>query len=152
MNTALPDPPGRAAVVFGSGGGIGAALVGALAASGDYARIHAGSRRGAGPVATRVHPFRYDLTDEASIATATQDIGEPVDLVIVASGVLHDVEHAVTPEKSFRAIDGDAMARVFAINTIGPALVAKHMLPLLPRGVHCRYSRGSPRPYRFCRH
>ena len=37
------------------------------------------------------------------------------------------------PERSYKQIDADAMARVFHLNTIGPALVAKHFLPLLPR-------------------
>jgi len=126
--------PDLTAVVFGAGGGIGAALVSALAASGRYARIHAGSRSGTEPTDNAtIHRFAFDLTDEASIAAAARAIGEPVDLVVVASGVLHDAAHGVAPEKSFRAIDGEAMARVLAVNTIGPALIAKHMLPLLPR-------------------
>ena len=37
------------------------------------------------------------------------------------------------PERSYKQIDGAAMDEVFRLNTIGPALVAKHMLPLLPR-------------------
>ena len=81
-----------------------------------------------------VVPFVYDLTDEAGIATAAQAIIGEVELVIVATGVLHDDAHAVRPERSYRALDGAAMARVLAINTIGPALIAKHFLSLLPRG------------------
>ena len=37
------------------------------------------------------------------------------------------------PEKNYRAQSPDAYARAFAINATGPALVAKHFLPLLPR-------------------
>ena len=38
----------------------------------------------------------------------------------------------MAPEKSWRQLDGASMARAFAINAIGPALVMKHFLPLLP--------------------
>lgn len=37
------------------------------------------------------------------------------------------------PEKTLRAIQPEAMARMFAVNTIGPALIAKHWLPRLPK-------------------
>lgn len=79
-------------------------------------------------------PFSFDLTDEPSIALAAESIaaGGPLDLVIVATGILHG-DGANMPEKSWRTIDGAEMAEIIAINTIGPALVAKHMLPLLRR-------------------
>jgi NAD(P)-dependent dehydrogenase (short-subunit alcohol dehydrogenase family) len=41
-----------------------------------------------------------------------------------------------SPEKALRALDGAAMAELFAVNTIGPALIAKHFAPLLPRDRH----------------
>jgi NAD(P)-dependent dehydrogenase (short-subunit alcohol dehydrogenase family) len=37
------------------------------------------------------------------------------------------------PERSWREVDAAAMARAFAVNAIGPALLMKHFLPLLPR-------------------
>ena len=123
----------RCAAVFGASGGIGAALVKALAERG-VGTIYAGSRSGDVPGGPSVRPFRFDLTDEASIAAAAQAMCDtPPDLVIVASGAL-TLPDGTGPEKSLKQIDGAAMARVFALNTIGPALVAKHMLPLLPRG------------------
>lgn len=122
----------RSAAVFGASGGIGAALVRDLLARG-VPRVYAGSRSGEVPGGEAVHPFHFDLSDEASIASAAQAMREaPPELVIVASGVL-TLEGGKGPEKSLKQIDGEAMARVFALNTIGPALVAKHMLPLLPR-------------------
>ena len=39
----------------------------------------------------------------------------------------------LTPEKSWRDLDVAHMARSFAVNAIGPALLMKHFLPLLPR-------------------
>lgn len=50
---------------------------------------------------------------------------------MVATGFLHD--EAQRPEKSWRELDHAQMARSFALNVIGPALIMKHLLPLLPR-------------------
>lgn len=121
------------AVVFGASGGIGAALVGALSASGRWSRVWAGSRNGSLAV-PGTKPFAFDLTDEASIAAAAALVGagEPVGLVFIATGVLSDGA-ALQPEKSFKAQSGESYARAFAINAIGPALIGKHFLPLLPR-------------------
>lgn len=121
--------------VFGAGGGIGAALVDLLLARADVAMVHAGSRRGDGPVGERRANFGFDLLDEASIAAATAQMAEagPLDRVIVATGLLQDLPQ-VRPERSWSAIDPEALARVFAINATGPALIAKHVLPHLARG------------------
>ena len=55
----------------------------------------------------------------------------PVDLIIVAAGVLHDGE--LQPEKALKDLSLDNFYSVFNINTFGTALAAKHFLPLLPR-------------------
>ena len=117
----MTDSTDLSAVVFGASGGIGAALVAALDGSGRYARVHAFSR------ATGL-----DLEDEASIAAAAVEVGAgpPPGLVLLATGVLHS---GFEPERSYRALDPGQMARDYRVNTIGPALIAKHLLPLLPR-------------------
>ena len=121
----------RKAAIFGSSGGIGAALVRALA-EGDV-EVLAGSRSGTSPALAGVTPFAFDLTDEASIAAAVEPWkDDPPDLVIVATGVL-TLPDGTGPERSFKALDGDALVEMVRINTIGPALIAKHVLPLLPR-------------------
>jgi NAD(P)-dependent dehydrogenase (short-subunit alcohol dehydrogenase family) len=122
--------PFRRAAIFGASGGIGGALATRLAERG--VEVWAGSRSGtAADPALRA--FRFDLSDEASIAAAAAAMAEaPPDLVVVASGVL-TLADGSGPERSYRQIDGAAMEEVFRLNTIGPALVAKHMLPLLPR-------------------
>jgi NAD(P)-dependent dehydrogenase (short-subunit alcohol dehydrogenase family) len=118
----------RHAVVVGSSGGIGAALCRGLADGG--AQVHALSRNGSTPD-PRVTHGRIDIEDEASIAHAASLIfdPEPLDLVIVASGLLHSA--AVAPEKSYRQLSAASLERYFAVNATGPALVAKHFLPLL---------------------
>lgn len=123
---------GLRCAVFGASGGIGAALVQALAARADVAQVHAGSRHGAGPDQAKVRAFAFDSQDETSIAAACAGIGAPLDMVLVATGRLTRADGA-GPEKAFRAVTGDGLAELFAINAIGPALIAKHVQPLLPR-------------------
>lgn len=127
----------RSACVFGATGGIGSALVRALATRDDVAVVHAGGRvlpeLPDCPGGDKVRPFRFDLGDEASILAAVEEIaGTPPDLVIVATGVLAFAD-GTAPEKSLRALDGDKMAEMFMRNAIGPALIAKHMLPRFAR-------------------
>jgi len=96
-------------------------------------RVFSGSRGGRGVPREGVTPFHWDLTDETSIADAARLISAaPLDLVIVASGAL-TLEDGTGPERSLKQVKADTMSDLFAINTIGPALVAKHFLPLLPR-------------------
>ena len=122
------------AVVIGASGGIGAALVAALAAMpGRPGSVLALSRRPV-PAAACVVPGRIDIADEASIAAAARMAAEhgPPGLVIVATGALHQ-PGGNQPEKSWRALDADALLHAYQVNAVGPALVAKHFLPLLPR-------------------
>jgi NAD(P)-dependent dehydrogenase (short-subunit alcohol dehydrogenase family) len=118
-------PTGGLAVVVGSSGGIGRALLGRLAAQPRF-RAALGLGRSSSP--------HVDLTDEESIAQAArrvQGLGADVRLVIDATGFLH--REGFAPEKSWRDLDAAQMASAFAVNAVGPALLMKHFLPLLPR-------------------
>ena len=123
----------QSAVVFGASGSIGSALVRQLAASGQYGTVYAGARGPLLDLPKGAAAFQFDLTDEETIAAAARSFAAPPALVIVATGTLHDPSRGIAPEKSWRMIDPAAMARLMAINAIGPALIAKHLLPLLPR-------------------
>lgn len=95
--------------------------------------IHAGSRAGEGPVGDPFRPFTFDLTDEDSIARAVEAMrADPPEWVIVATGVL-TLPDGTGPERTLKRLDPSAMAEVLSLNTIGPALIAKHILPLMPR-------------------
>lgn len=123
----------HSACVFGASGGIGQALCETLAARGVEV-VHAGSRRGVGPEGAGFQPFAFDLADEASIAAAAETMrSEPPEWVIIATGVL-TLPDGTGPERTYKRLDPVAMAEVFALNTIGPALIAKHMLAIMPRG------------------
>lgn len=124
---------GFGAVVIGASGGLGAAFVSALAAAPEVGAILALSRRGTAAPSAKVTPGRLDLQDEASIAAAAGlAAGMSPRLVIVATGMLHTAE-GQRPEKRLADLDPDQMARSFAINAIGPALVAKHFVAAMPR-------------------
>lgn len=117
-------PPGGLAVIVGASGGIGDALQRALSGSASFERVIGLSRTADG----------FDLTDEATIAKAAGSVaalGISPRLIIVATGLLHDDD--MQPEKSLRQLNPEHLARSFATNAIGPILVAKHFLPLLPR-------------------
>ena len=118
-------PDGGTAVVIGATGGIGGAFVAALERDERFARVVGLGRRTDPPL---------DLTDEGSIvrvAASLAEIGPPPRLVIDATGFLHGDGDG--PEKSLRDLDARRLARAFALNAIGPALLMKHLLPLLPR-------------------
>lgn len=118
----MTETPNESAVVVGASGGVGAALADAVRASGRFASVHALSRSGTG----------LDLADETSIAAAAAAVatGPAPTLILVATGVLHS---GYEPERSYRTLDPEHMQRDYRINTIGPALVAKHFAPLMPR-------------------
>lgn len=127
-------PEGSRAVIIGASGGLGGAFTRALAAHPAIDFVHALSRRGDHAGGDRLTSGTIDITDEPSVAAAAEaaTADGPLDLVIVATGILHEGE-AFAPEKRMRDIDPAIMRRVFDVNTIGPALVAKHFLPALRR-------------------
>lgn len=110
---------GSHALVIGASGGIGSALVAALAARGDDVTRLSRSEDG------------LDLTDPSSVETHLGALKGPFDTVFVATGAL-EIDGAV-PEKSLSAVTADAMAAQFALNTIGPALCLRHAPRLLSR-------------------
>lgn len=123
-------PHARCTAIFGASGGIGAALCQEAVRRGS--RLWAGTRSGDSGLSD-VRDFAFDLAQESTLADAAAMMRvDPPDCVIVATGVL-TLADGTGPERSYRKLDPEVMAQVFALNTIGPALIAKHMLPLLPR-------------------
>jgi NAD(P)-dependent dehydrogenase (short-subunit alcohol dehydrogenase family) len=121
------------AVVIGSGGGLGAALMTQLEHGGEYAQVLGLGRRS---------EVSVDYFQEASIASAAQAVAGvcavknlELRLLIVATGFLHG--EAGQPERSWTNLDAGYLDHVFKINTLGPALVMKHFFPLLPKQGHC---------------
>ena len=121
------------AIVIGARGGLGAALLAQLEREAHYAKV-IGLGRSA--------EVMLDYLDESSISTAAHfvaarcaDLGLDLRLLIVATGFLHGPQGQ--PERSLTQLDAAYLEHVFKINTLGPALVMKHFLPLLPKTGRC---------------
>jgi NAD(P)-dependent dehydrogenase (short-subunit alcohol dehydrogenase family) len=122
---------GNTALVIGASGGLGSALKSQLASGGSFSQVLGLSRS----LSEAGAPL-LDITQEASIAASAdwikaQCAGKPLRLVIVATGYLHRSGHG--PERSLSQLDAAYLTEVFAVNSIGPALLLKHFAPLLPK-------------------
>ncbi|MHA7840627.1 MAG: SDR family NAD(P)-dependent oxidoreductase [Gammaproteobacteria bacterium] len=117
--------------IIGSSGAIGNAFTQQLAALHPKATLHAFSRTVINSASDNVYYHAIDYKDETSIASSAALAAKdaPLDLVIVATGLLH--HENIKPEKSLREISAEKMKTLFEVNTILPALMAKHFLPTL---------------------
>jgi len=106
------------ALVIGASGGIGAALCAHL------------SERGSAVTRLSRAADGFDITDPSRVKAAMDGLEGPFDIVLIASGIL--APEGNRPEKALSEIDADSMARVMAVNAIGPALVLRHLPQLLP--------------------
>lgn len=116
-------PADFSALVIGSTGGIGTAVVAALEADPACGRV-VGLSRASTPA--------VDLTDEASVEAAAAWLagnGAPFHLMFDATGGL--TLDGAGPEKTIRRLDAGAMAQQFAVNAMGPALLLKHFHSLM---------------------
>ena len=144
--TSVISSPGRASclcsfqnplniAVIGASGGIGSALIKQLTLDAPEANVFAFSRRQLTEKPDSVKASEIELENETSISGAAglcRQHVKDLSAVFVATGLLHDGE-SVKPEKSWRSMNAYSLEQVFRINTIGPALVAKHFLPLMKR-------------------
>lgn len=125
----------RIAVVVGASGGLGRAFVSELLTEPGWRFVVGVGRREPAdwPDDPRTPFLTADLLDEAALSKLAGEIaalGTP-GLVIIATGLLHAED--VKPEKSMRAVTAASMTRLFEVNAVLPALVAKHLAPLLPK-------------------
>lgn len=131
------------AVLAGASSGIGLAMLSRLLAHPGTGRVLAVSRRAeASPVLAalaRLHGDRLrclsaDLADPDAAgriaAAASGHLGE-VHLVLSSVGVLHG--DGLRPEKSISQLGAASLSTAFAVNAMGPILLARALLPLLPR-------------------
>ena len=128
-------------LVQGASRGLGLALTQALLADPSIRRVFATARDPSnGPLAAlaarsqeRIIPLALDVTCEDSIERAARDTKGHTDrlhLLVNCAGVLHDGER-VQPEKRLERVDPEMLTRVFAVNAVGPLMVAKHFWTFL---------------------
>lgn len=149
------------AIVFGTSGGIGGAIAQQLyesmqlqqttfVDSGQNRAAQAahhlfGINRSSAPESgSGLTGLQADALDELRLNAAKETIQHSVTaheyasvrLIVVGIGALHQMGQtdsaSLRPEKTWRELSADNMANIFATNTIAPALIAKHFLPLLP--------------------
>ena len=129
-------PEGFRALVLGATGAIGSAFERALFATPGCAVVIG--------IARRSDPG-FDLEDEASIAACARAVAPrgPFELIIDATGAL--TIDGIGPERRLRDLDPARLARAFAVNAIGPALLSKHFIPQLPTRSRCLFATLSAR-------
>lgn len=125
---------GYRALVIGASGGIGQAFVQALRADPRCAEVVAISRG---------QPIDWDLCDEASLAALAAHVQGPVHLVVDATGAL--TIDGQGPEKRLQELAADRLLRSLQLNAVGPALLLRHLSPLLARGERVLWAKLSAR-------
>ena len=120
-------------IIVGASGGIGGALTQLLASDDQTAQLYALSRSGVNFDNPKVTSLPYDFTQSGSItrAVVTLKASGKFDLIIIATGLLQG--EGIAPEKTMRAMSHDGFTQSFMSNTIGPAMSAQALLPLLRR-------------------
>lgn len=127
------------AVIIGASGGIGQAMLRALLNNPAVEHIHAFTRKRPSHLSQlamehsqRLSLHSINLSDEAGIAAAMAQL-ESVspNLVLITSGLLYTETRM--PEKSWRQLDEDYFHQQMQINALAPALLAKHLIPKMPK-------------------
>ena len=106
-------------LIVGASGGIGSAVAAYLNSIGEEVTTLSRSEHG------------LDIRDEASVVTTTDTLTGKFDRILIVTGAL--TLDGTGPEKTIDALTAEAMAAQFATNTIGPALLLKHLKKYLPK-------------------
>ncbi|MBU1189869.1 MAG: SDR family NAD(P)-dependent oxidoreductase [Gammaproteobacteria bacterium] len=129
-------------LVTAASGGIGLALAQQLAERYPLRRLYLTTRdidqhaalRALAAQHANCELLQVDLLSEADLARLAAAISaqdEQLGLVINAAGLLHRGERG--PERRLQDLELDWMQQLFAVNALAPALLLKHLQPLLPR-------------------
>lgn len=125
---------GFRALVIGASGAIGSAFEQALRADARCGEVLA---------VTRTQPLAWDLRDAQSIETLAQRLSGPLHLVIDATGALTLDERG--PEKRLQELEAPHLLASLQVNAVGPALLLRHLSPLLARDERVVWAKLSAR-------
>tara|TARA_B100000459_G_scaffold88401_1_gene49732 strand:+ start:133 stop:843 length:711 start_codon:yes stop_codon:yes gene_type:complete len=117
--------PASLAVVIGGTGSIGSAFAEEFVYRRPDTEVMILGRE----TETKLDLLSEDSISDAAVKVASREL--PVSVIVVATGILHT--EFVQPEKTWRQINQPALDSLFRLNAIGPMLVMKHFLPLLPK-------------------
>lgn len=123
-------------LVIGAGSGIAQTLVKRLCDA-DMSREVLSVSRDPGSIDDRAHHFFCDYTAAAvdALAQTLKPYKGTFSQVFICNGILHS--DSIKPEKRLEDIDPVAMAEVFRINSIVPALWLRALAPLLKAKAVC---------------
>lgn len=122
------------ALVLGSTGAIGQAMVEALGRDPRCAQVVGVSRQ---------EPCPWDLRQPDSMPALAQALSGPFQLVIDATGAL--TLDGRGPEKRLIDVQADALTAAWQVNALGPLLLLRHLHPLLARGERVVWGKLSAR-------
>ena len=125
---------GYRALVIGASGALGQAFVQALRADPRCNDVQS---------LTRGQPVPWDLRDESSLAEVARQVQGPLHLVVDATGAL--TLDGQGPEKRLQELDAQRLLRSLQVNAVGPALLLRHLSPLLARGERVIWAKLSAR-------
>ncbi len=137
----LPSVTAINALVIGATQGIGLAFVQQLLGEDRIAHLFASYRSKqtaesllslASEYPGRLHLIQMDITDEEQIekgVAVVKAIAPNLHIAINCVGLLHSDQQQ--PEKALRQLNAENLLSYFRVNSIGPALLAKHLLDLL---------------------
>lgn len=108
----------KRALILGASGGIGSAVANNLKK--QYWDVTSLSRS----------LDQFDITNEDSVQASLSSVRGPFNYILIATGAL---EIKSTPEKSINHLSQSNMIDHFVTNTIGPALILKHIRLLLDK-------------------
>ena len=120
-------------IIIGSSGAIGSSFLKHYAEEDKNNVIYALSRGEAVSPSSNIHNVPIDIESDSSISNASSICSEagPFDIIIVTTGMLSDEN--ISPEKSLRHLNKESLSKIFSVNTLGPALIAKYFIPLLKK-------------------
>ncbi len=125
---------GYRALVIGASGAIGGAFAQALRADPRCGEVLA---------VTRTQPLAWDLRDAPSIEALAVLLTGPLHLVIDATGAL--TLDGRGPEKRLQDLDATQLLASLQVNAVGPALLLRHLAPLLARDERVVWAKLSAR-------
>jgi len=136
----LPSVTAANALIVGATQGIGLAFVNQFLQNDRISQVFATyrSRQTADDLFAiaaqhpeRLHCTAMDITDESQIVSGLEEVKQKapqLHLVVNCVGLLHNEQQQ--PEKALRQLSADNLLNYFHINSIGPALLAKNLMPL----------------------
>lgn len=114
-------------IIIGSTGGIGSALYNSFGKDISVTEIIGAGR-------SRKADYSIDYGNEQSISNMAQSLKDrdfnPT-IILIATGYLS--EETKRPETQISQFSSDWAQKNYLLNMIGPSLIAKHLLPLMPR-------------------